>query len=201
MVDRWPQAWITGLTNIAYIPACAECFRIGFAYEGVIGFFSMTTSIIYHVCESLDAKFLGLDEGRWHHMDNVFSQSCLILALFVFVQAGRREKSRQVFITFFLCLVICLQFAKPWHFLNTLVPVLSAAITVVVLIRQRWTLLRYDLANTKVALVALVVAIICFAKGIDEKRDWRRIWHGCWHFMSGTFAYYTLKANQKHDKM
>jgi Protein of unknown function (DUF3522) len=41
--------------------------------EGVIGVFTVLTSVFYHLAETLRRSFLGMSAGQWHRLDNVFA--------------------------------------------------------------------------------------------------------------------------------
>ncbi len=34
--------------------------------------------------------------------------------------------------------------------------------------------------------LALAAAVFCFYKGLDDRRDYLRLWHGGWHVAAGT---------------
>ena len=61
-------------------------------------------------------------------------------------------------------------------------PVLiCAAVQVTTLARQ--PALRGRLWNrwTHSGLLALAAAVVCFVKGLDQDKDYLRMWHGAWH--------------------
>ena len=47
--------------------------RGGLDYEAFIGAFTVATSFLYHVADSLDTPVWGMAPGKWHRLDNVFS--------------------------------------------------------------------------------------------------------------------------------
>lgn len=43
----------------------------------------------------------------------------------------------------------------------------------------------------------VAVALIFFALGLDEEKDYMRIYHGLWHFLAGLGGYLLSRANER----
>ncbi|CAK9061063.1 Mitogen-activated protein kinase kinase kinase A [Durusdinium trenchii] len=82
----------------------------------------MVTSSLYHVCESLQVKFLGFNHGRWHHMDNVFAVTALLLNIANFAQGPRPSAFRELRNSLATSVVVCFQVASPWNLMHTILP-------------------------------------------------------------------------------
>ena len=42
-----------------------------------------------------------------------------------------------------------------------------------------------------------LVGVLCFVKGLDDKHDELRMWHGLWHFFAGLAAYFLCLSEQR----
>ncbi|CAE7783043.1 mkkA, partial [Symbiodinium necroappetens] len=80
------QAVWTGATNLSLLPVVFLTYRVDMRFESVVCFFTLVTSATYHVCESLDYKFLGVNHYRWHFMDNIFAITGIMLNIMNFAQ-------------------------------------------------------------------------------------------------------------------
>ncbi|CAE7464450.1 mkkA [Symbiodinium sp. CCMP2592] len=176
-------------------------------FESIVCFFTLVTSATYHVCESLDYKFLGVNHYRWHFMDNIFAITGIMLNIMNFAQAPRPSALREFRIALTVGIVICFQAASPWNLANTVVPlVLSIPMLLIELVYLR-RLPTLDKSDAFKALLCVPAAALCFYKGLDESKDWLRLWHGGWHLCIGAVTYFSVrcqnpqlrKAAQKTD--
>mmetsp|Transcript_58696 Transcript_58696/g.109890 ORF Transcript_58696/g.109890 Transcript_58696/m.109890 type:complete len:215 (+) Transcript_58696:81-725(+) len=188
------QAIWTGTTNVALLPTVFLTCRVGMQFESVISFFTFVTSTAYHVCESLKTPFLGFNHGRWHHMDNVFAITGLMVNIVNFAQAPRPSALREFRNALAASIVICAQLSSPWDLLHTVVPLALGFVLMVlemVYLRRLPTLDRVDAVK---ALLCTLIAGLCFYKGLDERSDWLRLWHGGWHIGVGGVSYFSVRC-------
>ncbi|CAE7875319.1 mkkA [Symbiodinium microadriaticum] len=201
------QAVWTGATNLSLLPVIFLTYRVDMRFESVVCFFTLVTSATYHVCESLDYKFLGVNHYRWHFMDNIFAITGIMLNIMNFAQGPRPSALREFRMALTIGIVICFQAASPWNLANTVVPlVLSIPMLLMELVYLR-RLPTLDKSDALKALLCVPAAALCFYKGLDESKDWLRLWHGGWHLCIGAVTYFSVrcqnpqlrKAAQKTD--
>merc|ERR1712187_849975 len=142
--------------------------------------------------ESLNVKFLGYNEGRWHHMDNVFAILSFMGAISQFAPHHYKPSVREFANTFACGAAVVAQLMSPWDVLYTLAPILFAVIYVFLSTSIARRFVRMDGSSGKRALVALAAAVFFFVKGLNERTDWLRLFHGGWHVTVGIFFYYLL---------
>lgn len=184
------QVFITALTNFAMVPTLILLLRHRRMFECVLGFFTMWMSFLYHYCDTVGQGFW-LSTGAWHRLDNIGSIACFC-AFFIYAMANTSRDLDLILKLTFLCITLILQEKAPWDERFTVYPILVAAALPVfkwVVIKRRWP--PYHTAATKRGLVMLGMAIVCFVKGLDERQDYLRLWHGSWHMML-SFAFFHL---------
>jgi len=71
-MERMLQVITVSLTNMFALPALFICYSNGMYGQIVIGFMTLLTSTLYHTCETLRIKIWGMNDGKWHRLDNVF---------------------------------------------------------------------------------------------------------------------------------
>jgi len=190
------QAVWTGATNLSFLPVIVWCWRLGLYYDSMIGWMAMLTSALYHICQSLNVSFFGFDDGRYHHMDNVFAIAALVAILFQFAQFSRDSACREIINTASLSVVIVAQLLSPWELAFTVCPLLAAVGVLLCILLHRRCLPRTDPQAGVRALICLACAALCFVKGLDDNGDYLRLWHGGWHVCVGLFCYFaSLSAN------
>ena len=69
---RW-MVLTTVLTNLAFLPAVVRCVRRRMAFEAVLGLATASASALYHVGDTTNRRFWGMNPGQWHRLDNVFA--------------------------------------------------------------------------------------------------------------------------------
>eukprot|EP00927_Polykrikos_kofoidii_P081893 TRINITY_DN7987_c0_g1_i1.p1 TRINITY_DN7987_c0_g1~~TRINITY_DN7987_c0_g1_i1.p1 ORF type:complete len:216 (+),score=23.84 TRINITY_DN7987_c0_g1_i1:101-748(+) len=199
--DAYFQAIWTGVTNLAMLPALTQCFRMGYYYDFVIGLMAMLTSSAYHVCQSLDYHLLGFNEGRWHHMDNVFAISSIMCIIIGFVQLPRGSALREFINTASISIVVAFQVLAPWNIWYTVAPIGAAVfVTLFGIIYQR-RLPRLEKTASMWCFVHLVAAVVCFVRGLDDDNDRFRLWHGGWHIFVGCFVFFARRAQNPSRKI
>lgn len=100
-----------------------------------------------------------------------------------------------------LIITIVMQTRHPWLLENTLIPVsLFGLIFLAKAFLYRWP--RFNNQIIRKALFFLVIAFYCFARGLDDKNDYLRFWHGCWHFFGaiGLFYFYNSIDKDRIEK-
>mmetsp|Transcript_72375 Transcript_72375/g.189696 ORF Transcript_72375/g.189696 Transcript_72375/m.189696 type:complete len:215 (-) Transcript_72375:40-684(-) len=192
--DAVTQAWVTGATNLAMLPVSFQAFSLGLYYEGVMGLMTMATSSTYHVCQSLDYDFLGFNEGRWHHMDNVFAIGALMAIILGFAQLPRGSAAREVLNSASISLAVIVQLMSPWDVKYTVGPLVVALVVVLLSMVVRRRLPKLGGRDGMCALLFLVCAVVCFVKGLDDHKDWMRLWHGGWHLFISGFCFFALRT-------
>lgn len=189
------MAAVTGTTNLAMVPTMILAFRRGFYFDSIVGAMAMLTSSAYHVCQSLRVNFLGFNEGRYHHMDNVFAILALCSVIVSFAQFPPQNAAKEVLNTLAVCAAIVSQLMSPWDVKYTIVPLVGMGLIVIPIAVRRSGQSRRDERSGRLAVVCLAFAIICFVKGLDDHTDWLRLWHGAWHVFIGGVSYFTFNCN------
>eukprot|EP00930_Biecheleria_cincta_P005788 TRINITY_DN106746_c0_g1_i1.p1 TRINITY_DN106746_c0_g1~~TRINITY_DN106746_c0_g1_i1.p1 ORF type:complete len:214 (+),score=25.30 TRINITY_DN106746_c0_g1_i1:94-735(+) len=193
--DGFAMAAATGATNIFLFPCVIVAWKLGLYYEMVIAFFTFATSAAYHTCESLNVKFLGFNEGRWHHADNVFA-ILGFMAIISLYSPLRHAGLRECINAMWVSIAVTAQLMSPWNIQFTVVPILIALVYVLISIAIARRLPVVDGRAGLKALAILAVAVFFFVKGLDEKKDWLRLYHGGWHVCVGPFFCYALVASR-----
>mmetsp|Transcript_95681 Transcript_95681/g.254053 ORF Transcript_95681/g.254053 Transcript_95681/m.254053 type:complete len:217 (-) Transcript_95681:22-672(-) len=192
--DAVIQAWVTGATNFPMVLVAVQAYRYGLYYECVMGLMTMITSTAYHVCQSLDWKLLGFNEGRWHHMDNVFAIASLMAIILGFAQLPKGSAAREMLNTSSVSLAVVAQLMSPWDLNFTVGPLVASAIAFLLSVLARRRLPHLDGRSGRLALAFLFGAAVCFAKGLDQRKDWLRLWHGGWHLFVSGFCLFALRS-------
>lgn len=202
----------TGLTNFACVPLLYLCYNRGSLFHLYIGFFTFLTSFMYHSLEALGEPSFYLTASQWHRLDNIGSIMSLVMVVVNFMDNLDKDPAGSYTSPVFarmdqhmlysaLLVTLTMQMKHPWDLENTLVPILGyAAIGVgkILLVRAP----RIDVRYVKLGVPYFLVAIYCFAKGLDEHSDYLRIHHGCWHFFSAVGIFYLWQSvdKTKQDK-
>eukprot|EP00913_Durusdinium_trenchii_P031299 g29306.t1 len=215
--EQMLQAIWTGGTNLAFVPVFVLTYQEGMHYECIIGFFTMVTSSLYHVCESLQVKFLGFNHGRWHHMDNVFAVTALLLNIANFAQGPRPSAFRELRTlgqneawwsarsvprsrggltrnSLATSVVVCFQVASPWNLMHTILPLVFGFVLLLVELAYWRRLPSFGKADLFKTLLCGSAAGLCFYKGLDETKDYLRLWHGGWHLCVSAMTYFSAGA-------
>ncbi|KAG5508127.1 hypothetical protein JKF63_05379 [Porcisia hertigi] len=185
------------LSHFPMLGVVVFLMRRNFRFEGVVGAFAMTVSLMYHTCECFERSFI-LPEMRWHRLDNIgaiTSVGCSCIQLSCFENRALLDYIQYVV----LFSVIILQEIAPWDLIYTVIPVslcISVPIIAHTINHQRRQ--RLYLRRLIMGLLAWGVAIICFILGLDDMNDPARIYHGFFHVFSAVgvfFFFYALRLS------
>ena len=198
---------VSAVTNVTGIPVAYLNYTKGRIFEAVIITYTMITSFMYHLCDSLELKGdkgLWLSEGQWHRQDNVGAIMCFII-LFMYLCDFKNKQHEELIKYTFLCIVILLQEKSPWYLNFTIGPIVAAALVFVCkrLIVDNGVFPTCHKRYLRYALVIHFIAILCFIRGLNEHTDPYRIFHGMWHMLSGLggwFDYQLLKEKKRKKK-
>lgn len=188
------EAWITGASNLAMLPAVVQAVRYRLYHESAMGLMTMFTSSAYHVCQSLNWEMLGFNEGRWHHMDNVFAIICQMAIIVGFAQLPRGSGERELMNASSVSLAVVAQLMAPWDVRFTVAPLVAAFVAMLTILGLRKRPPRLDARAGRLSILFLMLALVCFVKGLDDRNDWLRLWHGFWHVFVGAFCFYAIRA-------
>jgi hypothetical protein len=178
---------ITGITNFAFIPLIIDLWRRE-RLVCLLATFTMITSFMYHVCDVLGHGFY-LNTGSWHRLDNVgtITGFCTFLVYLADLRDRQLIMTLQLSILF---VVLVLQEKAPWDVNYTVYPIVACITIPLFSWLRRGTLPSLHRRHARTGLGAFAVAVVCFYKGLDEKRDFLRMWHGAWHMMVGVAMYH-----------
>ncbi len=194
---------ITAVTNFGGIPVTVYLYRSRKFFEAYISFFTVATSFMYHALDSIDIKQFFLTQQQWHILDNIGSISSFMI-VFIYLMDNRiLDLDLRLYLGAFT-LALLSQFKDPWNIIYTVAPIaISGALFVMaVLFRKRKPKLNFR-ALLKASLF-LVVAVLCFTKGLKEKSDYLRIFHGLWHlniFLASFFIWQARIPRGKETKL
>jgi hypothetical protein len=175
-------------THLAMLPGLYVAVRLGSGTFVGTGAATLLTSALYHVCEVMNTRaclsatgrrqLLGMDEGRWHRLDNVFAIASLQLLCLYMADLPLRRGAREAlnWLAFFVTLVF--QERGPWLLSHTLLPLLPCVALALVRVAHGARLSRRTFGW---GVLCLLPAVYCFYRGLDDERDYLRMWHGMWH--------------------
>ena len=196
---------VSAATNITGIPVAYLNYKKGRIFESVIIMFTVITSFMYHVCDSIGlkgAEGIWLSEGQWHRQDNVGAIMCFVI-LFIYLCDFKDKKHAELFKYIFLCIVILLQEKSPWYLNFTIGPIIASAILFVGkrMIVDKGVFPTCNKTYLKYAVGIHFFAFLCFARGLDEHTDPYRVFHGMWHMLSGIGGWYDWQLiKEKKEK-
>ena len=193
--ERIIMAIINSVSNLPIAPTIFLMHYHGDIFSYYLGYFSMLTSIMYHICESLDIKIF-LEQLKWHELDNIgamysFSQMSLPLTK---LNKNINYKTKKNYL--FLFLILLFQQRGPWVLTNTILPLafdFSLAIFQIVKYGLPW----YNKKAMYHAFALMCISLIFFYKGLDDLNDYLRIWHGLWHVFIGLTSFYLIQIQEK----
>ncbi|CAK9065624.1 unnamed protein product [Durusdinium trenchii] len=181
--EQMLQAIWTGGTNLAFVPVFVLTYQEGMHYECIIGFFTMVTSSLYHVCESLQAV------------------TALLLNIANFAQGPRPSAFRELRNSLATSVVVCFQVASPWNLMHTILPLVFGFVLLLVELAYWRRLPSFGKADLFKTLLCGSAAGLCFYKGLDETKDYLRLWHGGWHLCVSAMTYFSVKSQNPHHKL
>ena len=191
------KLFIMFLNSFASFSILPNIFLIKYqkkTFTYIIGCFSMITSIMYHFCESLELEIF-LDNYKWHELVNITGIFCFIQILVTFTKYHHdlNSLSKKNYIFFFL--IILIQQRGPWEIINTLIPIfLDFLVEIYLIIKYGLPILNYSILCY--GLIFMIIALFCFYKGLNDSKDYLRLWHIFWHIFVNTSAYFFLQIQQ-----
>ncbi|KAL0490385.1 CA4 [Acrasis kona] len=214
------QSLTVVVTNGFIAPLIIECYHAEHYTEVVIGFMTFLTSVCYHVCEALRMRIWDMNDGNWHRLDNVFivlSAQNLLYYIFFALEARdtaiwdnpeemknhekehlehfkKEERVHNLFRWVGLAFCLTCQEKAPWKIFYTILPIAlpgaCAMLRMVILVPRQYKP-RYNWRAMFTAMALLGIGVIFFVFGLDEKKDYLRIYHGLWHVF-GAFGFYAF---------
>lgn len=195
--ERIIMAIFTGISNFAAIPGITLMIIYDRNYEFFIGMFTAITSLLYHVCESLDYEFY-MEHGKWHALDNIGS-ICCINSLLISLMNSYGDSNKQLRLNLFsLCFVLVMQAENPWDLFNTIFPIIVFGL-IVLYDYYRNGIPKYNTHSIRKGASILIVAIAMFVKGLDDQNDYLRIAHSLWHVTIGINMFYLWQIQEKES--
>lgn len=192
--EKYLMSVITGISNFACLPGILLMFIYDRPYELFMGIFTMVTSFMYHVTESLDVNVY-ITPGKWHELDNIGS-ICCINSLLISLINGYNNKDKQLKLNLFsLILVLTMQANNPWDLFNTVFPIL-VFITILCVDFIRNGIPIYNSNALKKGMGVFLLALSMFIKGLDENSDYLRIAHSLWHVSVGYSTFYLWQVQE-----
>jgi len=113
-----------------------------------------------------------------------------------------RDASKNDILKYFmLCWTLLQQERGPWKLINTLLPIIGAL--VLPILKHAVYLRRYPeyhWRHFRVGMALLLVSFAFFAKGLDDKNDYLRIFHSGWHVFISAASYWLWRIVAFHEK-
>jgi len=194
-IEQLLQTLLTVLTTLPSLPILYVLQVKGLVFPLYIGVFTLISTFMYHLSESLEVDWMYLDAVAWHKLDNVsgitFFCSMLIHLMdnsqssCVFSDPSDTDLKLELVA---LCLVLLMQTKDPWKLVNTFTPIglfLVLALGKHVLVQNA----RLNMELLWRGAGFMGIALCCFLRGL--KKDYLRTWHGLWHCF-GTYAAFYL---------
>ena len=193
--ERRLMAVINSGSNLFLIPVILLTYKKNNIYSLFLAFFSMITSIFYHICESLKV-IIFLPNLKWHELDNIgaiCSLNTLILVLSSYFPKIETQNKLNYFSTF---IVLIWQQRGPWYIQNTLYPIFIFFIIVAYDIFKNG-FPKFNKNAMKYGGINMFFAIIMYIKGLDDANDYLRIYHALWHVFIGLSSFYLYQLQEK----
>ena len=148
--------------------------------------------VFFHIAEALpNQKLFDIHEGKWHRLDNIGCISAFNMLAIYLLDIGESNAKLRAFLEHFqFGIVMILQEWKPWDMRVTLFPIVvfnSLIVIKYVVLRRP---IRWRLDKLKMSSISLIPAVYCFYRGLDDARDYLRMWHGMWHCLIGISMYW-----------
>ncbi|EKF39376.1 hypothetical protein MOQ_000398 [Trypanosoma cruzi marinkellei] len=184
----WALFATTVVSHLPMIPTAFLFYKRRYVYEACLAAFGLTSSLLYHTCQSFDVEIF-LDELGWHRLDNIAVLAGVGM-WFVFVCTFKDPVVERSVKYFTLLASIIIEEKDPWNVAYTVVPIsLFACIPVVVFLYTRQLPIieyRYFI----IATIFMGLAVPFFIAGLNDTEDPCRIYHGMWHLFGGISSYF-----------
>ncbi|KEG11931.1 hypothetical protein DQ04_02141090 [Trypanosoma grayi] len=184
----WMLFATTVVSHLPMLPTTYLFFKRHYVYEAVIAIFGLTCSLMYHVCQSFNTTIF-LSELEWHRLDNITAIAALGMWS-VFICAFKNPVIERSAKYFTLIVAILLQEKDPWNTVYTFFPLaLFACLPLGVYIsNKRLPAVHYRSLVTGLFFMALAGPF--FVAGLNDTADPYRFFHGMWHLLGATSAYF-----------
>ena len=221
--------FITTFTNLLPIPFLFRrhvlCKR-HLVFESILVAFTLLASFCYHFCDSMQYFDRGgrsgffnglyLGKSKWHRLDNVGANLCFVVLL-IHLCNYKNIVHADINKYIGLWLVVYCQEKDPWNMWYTVVPIGLQVIVLMVnwavYYKKRESVGRGGAAGTgtgtpteinyeclKRTILWLLLAVLCFIKGLDEHNDPYRLFHGLWHTFCGLGTVHAWQIIQVHNR-
>lgn len=189
------MAIITGLSNASSIPVSLLTKRQKNTFVFFIAIFSTITSVMYHVCESLDVIVV-LKQQEWHKLDNIGAICSLNSLIQVLMNHFGEMDTMNRYNYFSILFSLIIQQRGPWDIINTLIPIFMF------LIFAMYDWYKHGIPKFNMSIVLkggafMMIAIAMFVRGLDDLNDYLRIYHSLWHVFIGISTFYLWQINEK----
>ena len=189
----WVEFVLTVTTNGAFFVPVMMLLRRKRCTDALTGAALALTSTAYHACETTGTKFLSMNAGNWHRLDNLFSiAGAQVLGQLV---AGPTLKG-SFYRSFFFFLGVVLQELQPWKIATILFPILAAHGAAFIYVYcyddNHWRRIR-TFSFFRACLVQ-IAAFALFLRGLDHESDSLRAFHGAFHVTTALSASLFIKA-------
>eukprot|EP01084_Bolivina_argentea_P260770 440495_1 len=185
---------VTGLSNLPIIFTLTVPVRRQSYFHTFVGWFTLFISIFYHCTEALPSQEFILHEGNWHRLDNIGSITSFTLLMIYLMDISNYANIRAFFELFQFGITLLIQERAPWDLINTLAPILFwfsicliKHILCYIVYNQKpnfhWT-------NFKIGWSIMLLAALFFAKGLDDRNDYLRLYHSTWHLLITVASYW-----------
>ena len=162
----------------------------------VMSLATLITSVCYHYTEVCMCTVMGMNDGKWHRLDNIFI-ICTVQMYVIYVLTGsssdRNERSPLELLAFSVALV-CQEIA-PWDVRFTVFPILVAVLLSLIYTKGRVRSLPH--ASGLKVLLYTIPTVWCFHMGLDDEQDYLRLYHYGWHVGVSLLANSVIPEQQK----
>ncbi|CAK71570.1 unnamed protein product (macronuclear) [Paramecium tetraurelia] len=181
---------ITAVSNGVMIPQIIYTYKIKNVHTLFLSGLLFVSSFMYHLSESIGVEPIILKEVDWHQLDNIAS-ICGLMELFNYLMQNNRSTRKSIQWINFIFVVI-IQESHAWNVWATVIPILISLI--IFIIKQTFYPKKGQIVNKDYlhkGLFYLFIGFIAFYFGLDEYKDYLRLWHGLWHLAMNQ-AYFHL---------
>ena len=168
-----------------------------------MGLAAVVVSFLYHTSEVTREPIFGMNDGKWHRLDNVFAIMSFV-SLMLFLMDNQNRGIDEFLRWAFVVLVTWAQEKGPWELTYTISPIMLSALlfTAKYVFTMQLPLYLKEENGVKIfrnATITLLVSLYFFVKGLDESKDYLRINHGLWHLFCSIafYQYFGLNVASK----
>ncbi|RNF04151.1 hypothetical protein TraAM80_05302 [Trypanosoma rangeli] len=184
----WALFATTVVSHLPMIPTAYLFLQRRYVYEVCIAAFGLSSSLLYHTCQSFDATIF-LDELGWHRLDNIAVLAWMGM-WFVFICTFKDPVVERASKYFTLLVSIIFEEKDPWNLAYTVAPILVFACIPLVVFLYDGRLPVVDYRHLLAAALLMGLAVPFFIAGLNDAKDPCRIYHGLWHLLGGIASYF-----------